>query len=161
MKTSTERLRLLEQLLCLASELCHAVDAEGEDIGGNRGSLTILKDIGPLVDQIKKETEMPCRTDETPAEIEAGYYAHFEHNSQLAQDMCAVMHTMEEKHPYSFQKLPKSARDWYAAHKRRDSAKSKRELEQIRQRKLRRSAISKLSSEEVNALGLEADDDDE
>lgn len=36
----------------LVDELCAAVDAEGEDVGGHRGSLTILKEIGPADDEL-------------------------------------------------------------------------------------------------------------
>jgi hypothetical protein len=37
----------------LADELCEAVDREGEDIGGSRGSLVILRELGPAVDKAK------------------------------------------------------------------------------------------------------------
>lgn len=43
------RLPQLERVLQLADELCDAVDAEGEDVGGCRGSLAILRDLGPAV----------------------------------------------------------------------------------------------------------------
>jgi hypothetical protein len=42
---------VLAQAILIApviDELCAAVDAEGEDVGGHRGSLEILRDIGPL-----------------------------------------------------------------------------------------------------------------
>lgn len=48
-----ERLADLERLAKLASELCESVDRESEDIGGSRPSLTILKEIGPLVDKLE------------------------------------------------------------------------------------------------------------
>jgi SOS-response transcriptional repressor LexA len=37
-------------LIRLSAELCDAVDAAGEDIGGHRGSLEILRDLGPATD---------------------------------------------------------------------------------------------------------------
>jgi hypothetical protein len=43
--TKTEMVRLVD----LIEELCDAVDNEGGDVGGGRGSLTILRDIGPLI----------------------------------------------------------------------------------------------------------------
>lgn len=36
----------------LVDELCAAVDAAGLDIGGHRGSLTILHEIGPADDEL-------------------------------------------------------------------------------------------------------------
>jgi len=49
-----ERSGELEKLLALCSELCNAVDCESEDVGGTRPSLTILQDIGPLVQRLEK-----------------------------------------------------------------------------------------------------------
>lgn len=42
-----------DELIRLADELTDAVDAEGEDIGGYRDSLTILREIGPLLDRMQ------------------------------------------------------------------------------------------------------------
>lgn len=39
----------MEAVLRLACELCDAVDAEGDDVGGHRGSLTILRELGLAV----------------------------------------------------------------------------------------------------------------
>lgn len=36
----------------LVDELCEAVDLEMEDIGGHRGSLVILKELGPAWDDL-------------------------------------------------------------------------------------------------------------
>jgi hypothetical protein len=41
---------LLTRFVGLVEELCDAVDSEGHDIGGHRGSLTILREIGPLIE---------------------------------------------------------------------------------------------------------------
>ena len=43
----------LEPVLQLASELCDAVDAEDQDIGGHRRSRDILGDLGPAVEAAK------------------------------------------------------------------------------------------------------------
>lgn len=53
--SASEHAGLVEKVLNLVEELCDAVDAEAEDIGGNRGSLTILRDIGPLIAAAKAE----------------------------------------------------------------------------------------------------------
>lgn len=45
----------LERLLALAVELCNAVDCEAIDVGGNRKSLTILQDIGPLSRELERK----------------------------------------------------------------------------------------------------------
>jgi hypothetical protein len=44
----------IERVLELASELCDAVDAEGKDIGGCRGSLVILGELGPAVEATRE-----------------------------------------------------------------------------------------------------------
>lgn len=44
---------LLRSLYGLADELTDAVDLEAEDVGGSRGSLVILREIGPLLGPIK------------------------------------------------------------------------------------------------------------
>lgn len=44
-----EALAASKRLVTIVDELCGAVDSEGEDIGGHRGSLTILREIGPQV----------------------------------------------------------------------------------------------------------------
>ena len=41
-----------QRLHVLVDELCASVDAAGEDVGGHRGSLTILKEIGPADDAL-------------------------------------------------------------------------------------------------------------
>lgn len=45
-----QRAKAAEAVVKLADELCNAVDAEAEDIGGHRKSLTILAELGPAVD---------------------------------------------------------------------------------------------------------------
>ena len=44
----------LRDLAKLASELCTAVDREADDIGGSRPSLTILREIGAMCDELEK-----------------------------------------------------------------------------------------------------------
>lgn len=44
----------LRDLAKLASELCTAIDREADDIGGSRPSLTILRKIGAMCDQLEK-----------------------------------------------------------------------------------------------------------
>lgn len=53
-KSSNERVALLERIARLATELCVSVDKAAEDIGGERPALYILRDIGPLTDQLEK-----------------------------------------------------------------------------------------------------------
>lgn len=53
-QTSKERVALLERIARLATELCVSVDKAAEDIGGERPALEILRDIGPLTDQLEK-----------------------------------------------------------------------------------------------------------
>lgn len=52
--TAPPRVALLERIACLATELCVSVDKAAEDIGGERPALEILRDIGPLTDQLEK-----------------------------------------------------------------------------------------------------------
>lgn len=40
----------MERVCKLASELCGALDAEAEDVGGNRPSATIVAELGPACD---------------------------------------------------------------------------------------------------------------
>lgn len=48
------RVPQLERVLELAEELCDAVDAQGQDIGGHRGSLIILGELGGAVEAARK-----------------------------------------------------------------------------------------------------------
>lgn len=52
--SSNERVVLLERIARLATELCVSVDKAAEDIGGERPALEILREIGPLTDQLEK-----------------------------------------------------------------------------------------------------------
>lgn len=47
-----QRYQDLEAVAKLAGELCDAVDAEADDIGGHRPSREILGELGPAVDKV-------------------------------------------------------------------------------------------------------------
>lgn len=49
-----KRFALLERIGALATELCISVDRAAEDIGGSRRPMTILRDIGPLTDELER-----------------------------------------------------------------------------------------------------------
>jgi hypothetical protein len=48
------RLQCLEHIGQLATELCVAADRQAEDIGGSRRLSDILRDLGPLTDELEK-----------------------------------------------------------------------------------------------------------
>jgi len=48
-----DRLKLLERIAKLTSELCDSVDAQEEDIGGHRNAMDILAELGPLCDTLE------------------------------------------------------------------------------------------------------------
>ncbi|MBY0319122.1 MAG: hypothetical protein K2X72_10395 [Reyranella sp.] len=61
------------KLLKLTTELCDAIDAETADVGtGSRGSLTILREIGPLVDRMNRTFRASHAQAQAPAEGRAG-----------------------------------------------------------------------------------------
>lgn len=48
-----EKIARLQKVHKLAAELCDAVDAEEQDVGGHRGSRVILGELGPAVEAAK------------------------------------------------------------------------------------------------------------
>lgn len=67
----------IERLVDLVEELCDAVDAGAADIGGTRDSLTILREIGPLI--APSRAVLASKGEPQPVAEGAGYRRGVEH----------------------------------------------------------------------------------
>ena len=101
---------------------------------------------------------MPCRDYETVShhdEYDSQIRALKKQNDRLARIACNAMTALEEAGQEDFLLLKdKEVREWWAKHKEADAkAKAERE-EKARMARIKKEALSKLSTEERKALGI-------
>ena len=97
---------------------------------------------------------MPCHVDESPEEQEKRTREHFNHNSEVAEMLCALL--TENPLPTNYlNKIHPGIVEWWELHKLRDEAKAKREKNDKKTAELRKNALSKLTPAERRALGVD------